>query len=564
MNGFDDHVKPSKRVQVYAIFIAKHPCLCYVVSCTVMLTLAVIGFVVRDDYPDFNKADRGFEPRGTVIGGAQKAYERHLQDAQCNGQISSYPDGTRSWHRWHYNTDDDVANHRDFDKDGDADPAYCNIYAWPGYNASAARRGLEEEGRAPEITVALKEIDENFYNPEDYDSPVRDAMFALPSGLITPSVTADQDFEWLPEFVEEVIDQGSRRLQGWEETFCNSESFDIDAPTAINVVLRAKTPGTDLLSLEALSAICDLDKEIRDQPFFNPSYCTHQMDIDRTEQWNPVLLGRYCCKSRTLPNYVAQLANKDSCKDINATDVENFRQHLDRCANSYHVLDKLYACDTTEELNLNICKQTEDVPEECWQGNLAFDSFNALVDWRYTDPGNQTLTVTKIAIPLSAYNDDFLIGLHEEVLFGKHMTEISPGVELIAYDLGIKFDVFNKQLLSDGILAVFAFFVVFVMIRIHTGSMFISCLAYLEIMSALGVAYFLYMIVLGLPFFPFLNLVGIFIVIGIGADDVFVFVDAWKQAASMMRSGSDQVHKRMAWTLQRAGGAMFVTSTTTR
>ena len=79
--------------------------------------------------------------------------------------------------------------------------------------------------------------------------------------------------------------------------------------------------------------------------------------------------------------------------------------------------------------------------------------------------------------------------------------------------------------------------------------MFITILAYIEIMSALGVAYFLYMVVLNLPFFPFLNLVGIFIVIGIGADDVFVFIDAWKQAEVMMASGSDQIHKRMAWTL---------------
>ena len=42
--------------------------------------------------------------------------------------------------------------------------------------------------------------------------------------------------------------------------------------------------------------------------------------------------------------------------------------------------------------------------------------------------------------------------------------------------------------------------------------------------------YALYGVVLRLPFFPFLNLVAVFIVIGIGADDVFVLVDQWKQA----------------------------------
>jgi predicted RND superfamily exporter protein len=72
------------------------------------------------------------------------------------------------------------------------------------------------------------------------------------------------------------------------------------------------------------------------------------------------------------------------------------------------------------------------------------------------------------------------------------------------------------------------------------------------------------MIVLWLPFFPFLNLVGVFIVIGIGADDVFVFMDAWKQSEVMMTGNNAQFpHLRMAWVLKRAGGAMLVTSLTT-
>ena len=413
----------------------------------------------------------------------------------------------------------------------------------------------------------MKELDEGFYDEEDYDSPVGDALFKLPGGLEGPVMTRDPGGGRLSrDFVEAVIMRQEGRRLGWKETYCNSESWDVDSPSAINVVIRAKNPANDLLAVEPLKAICALDEAIRAQPFFNPSYCTQKLDIDTSDRWKPILLGKYCCKSRTIPNYVAQLAGKDSCMDIDAADVEAFRSHLHRCSDSYHVLDKLYACDTADNSTLAVCQMTEDVPPECWRDNLAYDSFNALVGWRYTKPKNQTLAVTKIAIPLASYNDNFLMGVHEEILVGKHMLDIAPGVDaqLVAYDLGIKFEVFNKQLLGDGLLAVFAFFMVFVMIRLHTGSMFIACLAYLEIMSALGVAYFLYMVVLGLPFFPFLNLVGIFIVIGIGADDVFVFVDAWKQAESMMSEGSEHVHKRMAWTLQRAGGAMFVTSTTTR
>ena len=43
--------------------------------------------------------------------------------------------------------------------------------------------------------------------------------------------------------------------------------------------------------------------------------------------------------------------------------------------------------------------------------------------------------------------------------------------------------------------------------------------------------YAVYQVVLGMPFFPALNLVAVFICIGVGADDVFVFLDQWRDAA---------------------------------
>ena len=44
------------------------------------------------------------------------------------------------------------------------------------------------------------------------------------------------------------------------------------------------------------------------------------------------------------------------------------------------------------------------------------------------------------------------------------------------------------------------------------------------------VAYFLYKTVCGFTFFPFLNFLGVFVVMGIGVDDLFVVVDKWHQA----------------------------------
>ena len=65
-----------------------------------------------------------------------------------------------------------------------------------------------------------------------------------------------------------------------------------------------------------------------------------------------------------------------------------------------------------------------------------------------------------------------------------------------------------------------------------------------------------------MQFFPFLNFISVFLVMGIGADDLFVYMDAWKQSFTLL-PGSTPFSNRIAWTLRRASSAMFVTSLTT-
>lgn len=72
-----------------------------------------------------------------------------------------------------------------------------------------------------------------------------------------------------------------------------------------------------------------------------------------------------------------------------------------------------------------------------------------------------------------------------------------------------------------------------------------------------------------------LNFMSLFIILGIGADDIFIFVDAWKQSAHInfgkIRPTSDPhssdtkawFKKRLAWAYGRSTRAMFITSLTT-
>ena len=58
----------------------------------------------------------------------------------------------------------------------------------------------------------------------------------------------------------------------------------------------------------------------------------------------------------------------------------------------------------------------------------------------------------------------------------------------------------------------------------YTASIFLTLMAIVSVVFSLAVAYFVYTFVFELDFFPFMNLLAAVIVVGIGANDVFVYV----------------------------------------
>ena len=66
----------------------------------------------------------------------------------------------------------------------------------------------------------------------------------------------------------------------------------------------------------------------------------------------------------------------------------------------------------------------------------------------------------------------------------------------------------------------------------------------------------IYFLVFRIPYMGFLDFVSLFVILGIGAGDIFVFVDAWRQ--SKMVSDPDvsgSIVGRLDWTYRRAAGA---------
>jgi len=125
------------------------------------------------------------------------------------------------------------------------------------------------------------------------------------------------------------------------------------------------------------------------------------------------------------------------------------------------------------------------------------------------------------------------------------------------------FGVVLDIMMKDALRAVASFVLIFAYLRLNLGSWFLSAVGMLEIVLSIPLAWFFFSVVLQIEYFAGLNTLCLFIVAAIGADDIFVFFEAYKQSAYKGQNVLESLESRMNWVYRRAGGAMAVTSATT-
>lgn len=113
-----------------------------------------------------------------------------------------------------------------------------------------------------------------------------------------------------------------------------------------------------LFELNALLAMCDLEQHITVTAYYE-DYCVREV------------MSNECCCPWSLPNYVALLANRTHCYDLNAEDVAYVQSLLTGCFQYYHNLRLDSDC-----VNFR-CK---NVPAECAQYNAVYNIFHFLAD----------------------------------------------------------------------------------------------------------------------------------------------------------------------------------------
>ena len=92
----------------------------------------------------------------------------------------------------------------------------------------------------------------------------------------------------------------------------------------------------------------------------------------------------------------------------------------------------------------------------------------------------------------------------------------------------------------------------------HLGSLLLCMAGMFGVLISFPTTWFLYNVVFQRPFFGMFNFMAAFVIVGIGVDDIFVFMDAWKQSRERY---SDKM-ERMDYAYRRSFNAMTITSVT--
>ena len=122
--------------------------------------------------------------------------------------------------------------------------------------------------------------------------------------------------------------------------------------------------------------------------------------------------------------------------------------------------------------------------------------------------------------------------------------------------------VIQKLVTTDFLWAFGSFIFVFFYILFHTRSILLAILSMWEIILAFPIALFVYSAIFRINYFANIHIVIIFLILGIAADDFFIFLNTWEQSEAIPMFENDLV-ARISYVYRKASKAMLVTTLTT-
>lgn len=165
------------------------------------------------------------------------------------------------------------------------------------------------------------------------------------------------------------------------------------------------------------------------------------------------------------------------------------------------------------------------MPEICTRHNAVYHILHYLADAEFlldqddSEDGHVLHSAT-VFLPL-ARSTALLPYFH---WLDKNVNLADNWTRVVAMDFGLKEALFNEYMVRDVVFLSIGAGLVCTFMWWYTTSIFLTLMAIVSVVLSLAVAYFVYTFVFELDFFPFMNLLAAVIVVGIGADDVFVYI----------------------------------------
>ncbi|XP_028410313.1 protein dispatched homolog 1-like [Dendronephthya gigantea] len=337
---------------------------------------------------------------------------------------------------------------------------------------------------------------------------------------------------------------------------CTKEQTFNQGKLTVKLVFAAENGG-NLLTAENLKSICRLEHKIVRKYYAFDDHC-HKANGTQ-----------HCCPSWSVGYYIALLNNIASCENIDKAMVEKANRLLKTCSKHYHEGTLKPDC-----WGPKVSGRCNQVPPLCTKFNAVYSILHYLTDKDFLPAGSNSsfLRYSLVLVPVKE-NENFQVDIYKSRLKGSDLRD--GDIALSGYELSrLKYEIFNERMLADLYLAAIAMFVIMIILWLYTRSLLITSLVGLIVVSSLVIAYFIYTVVLRMKFFPFLNILTSVFLVGIAADDAFVYIDIWNQSTREQRAkrgrqpldDKERVEELICVTketMNHAGLSMFVTSFTT-
>ena len=273
-----------------------------------------------------------------------------------------------------------------------------------------------------------------------------------------------------------------------------------------------------------------------------------------------------------MPNYIAWLSNKTDCEEITDTDVSDVTSLLATCVGYYtnytflNCKKNKIACNSISEK----CRVHDYIQDPQNMATIYFNIFHFLAGTSL-QINPKFLEMTSVAAVVNN-TDDINKNLFD-VLYENELTDISEpklnGVKVVAYTMWkFKRHLFQKELFFQCFYVVISIASVVLLTWLYSGSLLIGITTFTCILFSMIISYFVYGRIYDMNFFPFLNINTLIFTIGVGADDVFLYTQIWKESKMtfVIKNKEQHIKYLIKWTnftLRRSIIAMLATSLTT-